>query len=279
VTHPPSAAPNRDPDSPSRTAAARPGGPIVTAPIQRWPAAALSKDAAQPLSGSICATIWPTRSLTSDERWYDEIYLWTEGFQASTTQRARMQLMALETACHMLEREHADHVGVTLSFGTVERFLDDITRVFQDHALVGQRLVVMLRGSIERLRSRYSVRAFIEHLRAQQVPVGYRVSAPHITMDLLALEFLQPSFAKVLAPNSPRLEAWQDFVVEARVAGLPAGRIIVAGLENERQVAFARQMQIGFGQGSAVRPAYAPPSEVGTRTFGPGSTEGASRPR
>jgi hypothetical protein len=248
----------------------------VSEAIQRWPARVLAKDVARPLTGSVCATIWPTRSLLSDERWYDEIYLWTEGFEASTTQRARIQLMALETAFHMLEHEHADHVGVTLSFGTVERFLDDIAQSFQDHALVGQRLVVMLRGSIDRLRSRYSVRAFIEHLRAQQVPVGYRVSAPHITMDLLALDFLQPAFAKVLAPSAPRLEAWQDFVVEARVAGLPAKHLIVAGLENARQVAFARQMQIGFGQGSAVRPAYAPPTEVGTRIFGQGAA-GAQR--
>jgi hypothetical protein len=226
--------------------------------VRRWPARPLSKDPEQPLEGSVCATVWPTRALQTDERWFDELYLWTEGFEASTTQRAAIQTMALTIAFSMLEREQADHVGVTLSFGTVERHLDRVAQAFQDHALVAQRMVVMLRGSIDRMRSQYSVRAFIEHLRAQQIPVGYRVTTPRITMDLQAIEFLQPGFAKVLAPNSMRPDAWQDFVLEARVVGIPAERLIVAGLENAAQLKLAREAQIGFGQGTAVRPAHAP---------------------
>jgi hypothetical protein len=226
--------------------------------VRRWPASPLSKDPDHPLDGSVCATIWPTRALQTDERWFDELYLWTEGFEASTTQRAAIQTMALTIAFSMLEREQADHVGVTLSLGTVERHLDRVAQVFQEHALVAQRMVVMLRGSIDRMRSQYSVRAFIEHLRAQQIPVGYRVSAPRITMDLQAIEFLQPGFAKALAPGSLRPEAWQDFALEARVAGIAADRLIVAGLESAAQVKLAREAAIGFGQGSAVRPAFAP---------------------
>jgi hypothetical protein len=166
--------------------------------------------------------------------------------------------MALENAFYMLEREHADQVGVTLSFGTVERFLDRVVETFQAHALVAHRMVVMLRGSIERLRSRYRVRSFIDHLHGQHIPVGYRVTAKRITMELRALDFVRPDFAKLLAPNSPRTEFWQDFVLEARVAGVPPEWMIVAGLENHRQVALAKQVGIRFGQGTAVRPAYPP---------------------
>jgi len=225
---------------------------------RRWSARPLSKDPSRPIEGSVCATVWPTRELSSDERWFDEVYLWTEGFQASTTQRARIQSTALENAFYMLEREHADQVGVTLSFGTVERFLEQVVETFQVHALVAHRMVVILRGSIERLRSRYRLRAFIDHLRGQHIPVGYRVTAQRITMELKALDFLQPDFAKLLAPNSSRTEFWQDFVLEARVAGVPPEWMIAAGLENQQQVALAKQVGIRFGQGTAVRPAYAP---------------------
>jgi hypothetical protein len=247
--------------------------------IRRWPAGPLSKDPRHPLQGSVCATVWPTRALNSDERWFDEIYLWTEGFEASTTQRARMQLLALDIAFSMLEREQADHVGVTLSFGTVERFLDRVTQAFEAHALVSQRMVVMLRGSVERMRSPYSVRAFIEDLRGLQIPVGYRVASPRITMDLQVIEFLQPGFAKVLAPASMRIEAWHDFVLEGRVAGIPAERLIVAGLERPQQVALARQVAIGFGQGTAVRPAYAPEVPPGREVLGALREDPATRSR
>ena len=87
---------------------------------RRWSARPLSKDPRRPIEGSVCATVWPTRALDSAVRWFDEIYVWTEGFNPSTTQRARIQSTTLEGAFQMLEREQADRVGVTLSFGTVE---------------------------------------------------------------------------------------------------------------------------------------------------------------
>jgi hypothetical protein len=208
--------------------------------------------------------VWPTRALNSQERWFDELYLWTEGFQASTTQRARIQTTALENAFYMLEHEQADHVGVTLSFGTVERFLDQVAESFQAHAFVAHRMSVMLRGSIERMRSRYRVRAFVEHLRSQRIAVGYRVTTPRISMELKALDFVVPDFAKLLAPGSNRIEFWHDFVLEARVSGVAPEWLIVAGLETQQQVALARQVGIRFGQGSAVRPAYAPPTHLPT---------------
>ena len=42
--------------------------------------------------GSVRATLWPTCSLTGSERWFDELYLWTEGGSASTTERAGIQI-------------------------------------------------------------------------------------------------------------------------------------------------------------------------------------------
>ncbi len=159
----------------------------------------------------------------------------------------------------MLEHEHADHVGVTLSFGTIELFTDGIDRVFQAHGLVKHRVVVILRGTLERLRSPYRVRTFIDHLRAQQIPVGYRVSTPRITMELTTLDALKPDFAKITSPVSLRPETWDDLVVGARVIGMPLERIIVAGLDKAQQLDMARKAGIGFGQGAAVRPALAPP--------------------
>ncbi len=228
------------------------------ASARRWSAQALSKDGKQPIEGSICATVWPTCALASEARWFDEMYLWTEGFRASTTQRAQIQISALENAFYMLESEQVEQVGVTLSFGTVERFLDPVVAVFEAHALLTHRVVVMLRGSVERLRSRYRVRAFIEHLRGQQALVGYRIPSARIATELKALNFVQPDFAKLLAPSSRRIESWQDLVLEARVAGVPPEWMIVSGLEKPEQVALARQVGIPFGQGSAVHPPYAP---------------------
>ena len=48
--------------------------------------------------GAVRATLWPTRSLVSTERWFDELYVWTEGGSASTTQRARFQNEAMGDA-------------------------------------------------------------------------------------------------------------------------------------------------------------------------------------
>jgi hypothetical protein len=231
----------------------------MTETVRRWSAAPLARDGRHPAEGTVCATMWPTRTLTERERWFDELYVWTEGFQASTTQRARIQVGALDHALRLLDCEAATSVAVTLSFGTTERHLDAIVRRLQLYPLVAHRLVVILRGTIDRVRSQYRLRAFIDYLRAGQIPVGYRVSAPRITMELRALDLVQPEFAKVLAPSSTRQEFWKDFVSEARVAGIAPQSLIVAGLETEQQLELARLAGIRFGQGTAVRPAFLPP--------------------
>jgi len=232
----------------------------------RWSAKAFSKKDGRPIEGSVCATVWPTQSLNSAERWFDELYLWTEGFHASTTQRARIQSAALHAALQMLDRDAVTKIGVTLSFGTVERIADHLAVVLQAYALVTHRFSVLLRGSLARLQARSVVRAFREHLREQQVPVGYMLTFPSISMELEALGFVRPDFAKLVAPNSTRVELWRDVLAESREAGVPPDRLIVSALETPEQVSIAAQVGIAFGQGNAVRPAFAPPAftSIGT---------------
>jgi hypothetical protein len=203
--------------------------------------------------------MWPTRSLAERERWFDELYVWTEGFQASTTQRARIQVAALDHALRMLECEVIDSVAVTLSFGTAERHLDAIVKRLQLYPLVVHRVAVILRGAFDRVRSQYRIRALLDYLRNGQIAVGYRVTAPRVTMEIRALDLVQPDFAKALAPASDREEFWKDFVSEARVAGVAPQSLIVAGLETERQLELARLAGIRFGQGNAVRRSFEPP--------------------
>jgi hypothetical protein len=119
--------------------------------------------------------------------------------------------------------------------------------------------VVILRGTLDRLRSQYRIRALVDYLRSSQITVGYRVSAPRVTMEIRAIDLVQPEFAKVLAPSSDREEFWKDFVSEARVAGIAPQSLIVAGLETQRQLELARQAGIRFGQGNAVRRSFGPP--------------------
>jgi len=229
----------------------------------RWSAATLSRDWSKPLEGSICAVMWPTLTPARRERWFDELYVWTEGFQASTMQRARIQLAALHKALMLLEREQVKRVGVTLSFGTIERCLDLVIDTFDAHRLTKHRLCVLLRGSLERIRSPYRVRSFIDWLRTQEIPIGYRLSADRISMEMRAIDFLRPDFSKVLAPSSNRLEYWQDVSLEARAAGLKPDWLIVAGIENDHQRQLAATTGFGFAQGNALRPPYDPPTTAG----------------
>lgn len=226
----------------------------------RWPAAALARDANSPLEGWICATMWPTLSLAGREHWFDELYVWTEGFAASTMQRARIQLAALAKALALLERERARLVGVTLSFGTIERTLDAVTDTIEAHRLYAHRLCVLLRGQVDRLRSPYRVTGFIDWLRAQQIPVGAHLTAARISMEMRAIDFIAPDFAKLIAPASNRAEYWRDLALEARAAGLRPERTIVAGLEVVPQRELARDAGFGFGQGHALRAPYDPPA-------------------
>jgi hypothetical protein len=235
----------------------------------RWPAAPLSRDWASPIDGSICAVMWPTLTLVGRERWFDELYVWTEGFQASTMQRARIQLAALSKGFALLERERVARVGITLSFGTVERCLDQVTELFDAHRLLAHRSCILLRGQIDRVRSRYRVRGFIDWLRTQQIPVGYRLTATRISMEMKAIDFVAPDFAKVLAPSSSRAEYWADVALEARAAGLKLDRAIVAGIEMPDQRKNAQTAGFAFGQGHAVRPPYDPPATTGSRPRSP----------
>jgi hypothetical protein len=204
--------------------------------------------------------MWPTLTLAGRERWFDELYVWTEGFQASTMQRARIQLAALAKGFALLERERVKRIGITLSFGTVERCLDQVTDVFDAHRLHAHRSCILLRGQVDRLRSHYRVRGFIDWLRTQQIPVGYRLSASRISMEMRAIDFVAPDFAKVLAPNSSRSEYWQDVALEARAAGLKLDRAIIAGIELADQRENAARAGFAFGQGHAVRAPYDPPA-------------------
>jgi len=157
----------------------------------------------------------------SAERWFDELYLWTEGFHASTTQRARIQSAALHAALQMLDRDAITKIGVTLSFGTVERIADHLADVLQAYALVTHRFSVLLRGSLARLQARSVVRAFREHLRDQQVPVGYMLTFPSISMELEALGFVRPISRSWSPRISTRVELWRDVLAESREAGVP----------------------------------------------------------
>jgi hypothetical protein len=206
-----------------------------------------------PPAARVLATIWPTRTLDGRERWFDELYVWTDAPALGTMQRARIQLDALRTAFALLAEERFNSVGVTLSFGTIERCLDLVTDVFDRNRLLCHRAKVMVRGHVERIRSPYRVQAFLEWLRAQQVPVGYRLTAVRIGMEMKAVDFVQPDFAKVLAPQSARLDFWQDALLEARAAGLNPYWLIVAGLQTDGQRKLAREAGYRFGQGSAIR--------------------------
>jgi hypothetical protein len=226
----------------------------------RWPAATLQVEWRKPIEGSVCAAMWPTYQLATREHWFDELYVWTEGFQASTMQRARIQLNSLRKGFALLSQERVRRVGVTLSFGTVERCLDLVTDTFDEHRLLSHRVVVLLRGQIDRMRSPYRVRGFVDWLRSLQVPVGYRLAAPRISMEMKATDFVQPDFAKVDAPTSGRVDFWRDVLLEARSASLNPDWLIVSGLETEGQLALARDAGFGFGQGTVLKPPYDPPS-------------------
>jgi len=227
-------------------------------PAHRWPAQTVSGKIEGASGGTVCATIWPTRSLQTRERWFDELYLWTDGFEPTPVQWSRIQLLGLRRALSMLAREECEQVGVTLSFGTVQKYDERIDVQLRTHALVAHRLTVILRGSVEMVRSSYRIRAFVDYLRAQRIPVGLRVTSPRLAMELSAFALVQPDFAKILAPSSNLGEAWDNLALEARVAGISEQWLIVAGLQSQAQVERAVQAGIGFGQGNAIRPAQNP---------------------
>ena len=210
--------------------------------------------------GAVRATLWPTRSLISSERWFDELYVWTEGGAASTTQRARIQIDAMRDAFQWLEYDLVERIGVTISFGTVERALDPLTELFESNMLLAHRMFVLLRGAPQRLRSRYRLRAFADLLRGLRVAVGYRLSAPRVSMELSGVDLVQPIFAKVLAPDATRPDAWSDLSLEIRALGLDTHSTIIGALESRAQLQGAVRAGFELGQGRAVRMPYPPPT-------------------
>jgi hypothetical protein len=210
--------------------------------------------------GAIRATLWPTRALGGSVRWFDELYIWTEGASASTTQRANIQLNSLRDAFQWLEYDLVEQVGVTISFGTVERALDPLTALFERNVVLAHRTYVMLRGAPQRLRSRYRLRAFADMLRGLNFPVGYRISAPRVSMELAGVDLVQPIFAKVLAVTAPRDEAWNDLALEVRALGLDTRTTIVGGIEVPQQARLAKRVGFELGQGRAIRQPYPPPA-------------------
>lgn len=193
-------------------------------------------------------------------RWFDEFYVWAEGAQPTTTQRARIQLASLRDAFQWLQFDRVEQVGITISFGTVERALDPLTALFERNVLLAHRTFVMLRGAPDRLRSRYRLRAFADMLRGLHYPVGYRISAPRVSMELAGVDLVQPIFAKVLASASLREDAWEDLAVEVRAVGLDTKTTIVGGIEAPLQARLAAAVGFELGQGRAVRPPYPPPA-------------------
>jgi hypothetical protein len=230
-------------------------------PAHRWPARVICSNAEMAPTGEVCATVWPTRSLQSSARWFDELYAWAEGFEPTPIQWSRIQILGLLRALTMLSREQSETVAVTLSFGTIQKFDERIDALLREHALVAHRLVILLRGSPERVRSRYRIRAFVDYLKAQQIAVGLRVTAPRLAMELDSFSLVQPDFAKILAPASTHVDSWNNLALESRVAGLSEQWLIIAGLQTQDQIERAKRTGAGFGQGSAIRPPQ-PPSIV-----------------
>jgi hypothetical protein len=214
--------------------------------------------------GTIHATLWPTRSLVGSVRWFDELYIWTEGAAASTTQRANIQLNSLRDAFEWLAYDLIERVGVTISFGTVERMIDPLTALFERNAALAHRTHVLLRGAPQRLRSRYRLRAFSNALRGLNYPVGYRISAPRVSMEIAGIDLVEPSFAKVLATAAPREEAWGDLALELRALGFDLRSTIVGGIEVPQQAQLASRAGFELGQGRAIRQPYPPPSSPAT---------------
>lgn len=139
-------------------------GPETIVEEHCWPARSVLKDPCRPVEDRVCASLAPTRSLSSFEIWFDELCLRTEAFEASTSQRARIQAFALEHAFGILHHRDSGQIAVTVSFGTVERHLDHFAGALESQAPHAERLAVILRGSLDRLRYCYRVRAFVEYL-------------------------------------------------------------------------------------------------------------------
>ena len=205
------------------------------------------------------ALVWPTRTLVGSQRWFDELYVWTADFEPDRSLRSQIQLAAMEHAFSMLEHERVERVAVTVSFGSVERSLEAFANVLEAHRYTAHRLSVLLRGAMERLRWPYRVREFIDLLRSYQIAVGYRFAEPRPSMEMSAIDFVAPDFAKMLAPISSREETWQEMSREVNALGLTRETFVLAGIEREEQLNLARNTGFVLGQGRALKKPYFPP--------------------
>jgi hypothetical protein len=205
------------------------------------------------------SVLWPTPRLDTGERLFDELYVWTEGAQARTTLRASIQHVALQKGFAMLEEERVRHLVVTLSFGTIERNLDAISSVIEDHLLLCHRLSVLVRGDMSRIRSRYRIHGFLDWLRSQHIAIGYRLDA-RLDRESEAVDVVEPSFVKLMAPTSTNLIDWEHALAQTVSFGIDAERIIAAGLETDGQKQLACDAGFLLGQGTAVAPWQSPPA-------------------
>lgn len=203
--------------------------------------------------------LWPTFEMATSVRVFDELDVWTEGAQARTTFRASFQHVALAKGFAMLQEERIHRLAVTLSFGTIERNLDAITDVIEDHLLLCHRLSVVVRGDMVRIRSPYRVQGFLEWLRIQHVGVGYRLD-DRIDLGAEAVAFVEPRFVKLLAPTSVDLGVWEQTLAQALALDFEPARVIVAGLDTPEQKQLALDAGFVCGQGMAVAPWQSPPS-------------------
>jgi c-di-GMP-related signal transduction protein len=78
-------------------------------------------------------------------------------------------------------------------------------------------------------------------------------------MEMSAIDFVAPDFAKMLAPISVREETWFDMSREVNALGLTRETFVLAGIEREEQLRLAKQTGFVLGQGRALKKPYFPP--------------------
>ena len=96
--------------------------------------------------------------------------------------------------------------------------------------------------------------------RSYQIAVGYRFFAePRPSMEMSAIDFVAPDFAKMLAPISSREETWQEMSREVNALGLTRETFVLAGIERDEQLNLARNTGFVLGQGRGLKKPYFPP--------------------
>ena len=79
-------------------------------------------------------------------------------------------------------------------------------------------------------------------------------------MEIRGIDLVQPIFAKVLAPDATRQDAWSDLSLEVRALGLDTHSTIIGALETRPLLQSAVRAGFELGQGWAVRLPYPPPT-------------------